>query len=75
MVGAEVTADSTPLWHMPRSPKTALLFGSEGHGLAPDSLAMCDAVCEIPMKPNVPSLNVAVASAVFLYELARDVDQ
>jgi len=70
-IGAEATAGASPLWRMPRRPKTALIFGSEGHGLSPSALAACDAIGAIPMAAGVPSLNVAVASAVFLYELRR----
>lgn len=75
LVAAEVNESSIPVWEMPRAPKTALLLGSEGHGLSPEALAASDVVCEIPMTENVPSLNVAVASAVFLYELTRKVEQ
>ena len=71
LIAAEATPDARPLWEVPRSSRTAIIFGSEGHGLSSATLALCDAVCEIPMSGNVPSVNVAVASAVFLYELNR----
>ncbi len=74
IVGAEVTASSTPLWTMPRQPRSALLFGSESHGVTPPALACCDEVCAIPMHDGVPSLNVAMSTAVFLYELGRKVE-
>lgn len=48
-----------------------LVFGSEGHGLQPATLAACDDVVAIPMAPGVDSLNVMNASAVFLYEACR----
>jgi len=69
LIAAEVGQRSIPLWSMPRSPRTAILLGSEGHGLSPASLAAADAVCAIPMACPGISLNVAVASAVFLHEL------
>lgn len=72
IIGAEATAEALPLWRMPRAPRCAVLFGSEGHGLSPAALAACDSVRAIPMAGGVPSLNVAVASAVFLYELRRE---
>lgn len=48
-----------------------LVFGSEGYGLAPATLAACDEAAAIPMPPGVDSLNVASAAAVFLYEANR----
>jgi len=48
-----------------------LVFGSEGYGLAPGTLAVCDAAAAIPMPHTVDSLNVGSAAAVFLYELNR----
>jgi TrmH family RNA methyltransferase len=45
-----------------------LVFGSEGQGLSPAVLAACDDAAAIPMTPQVDSLNVASAAAVFLYE-------
>ena len=71
LVAAESNARALPLWKMPKGSRTGLLFGSEGHGLAAETLRQCDAVCEIPMAGEVPSINVAVASAVMLYELHR----
>jgi len=71
LVGAEVAPDADPVWAMPRGDRIGVVFGSERHGLSPGALAACDAICQIPMAGEVPSLNVAVASAVFLYEMAR----
>jgi len=71
LIGAESTDDAIPLWEMPRQPRTAIVFGSEGQGLSASTLGLCDAVCKIPMSGKVPSINVAVASAAFLYELRR----
>ena len=45
-----------------------LVFGAEGPGLTPATLAACDDVVEIPMPSHMNSLNVAVATGVFLYE-------
>lgn len=52
-------------------PDCCLVFGSEGYGLAPATLAVCDEAAAIPMAPGVDSLNVASAAAVFLYEVSR----
>ena len=48
-----------------------LLFGAEGPGLTPAVLAACDDMVEIPMPSHMNSLNVAVATGVFLYEATR----
>jgi len=48
-----------------------LVFGSEGYGLAPTTLAACDEAVAIPMAPGVDSLNVGSSAAVFLYEVSR----
>jgi 23S rRNA (guanosine2251-2'-O)-methyltransferase len=51
--------------------RVAILLGSEGGGQRPINLRECDFVVSIPMLGAVSSLNVAVAGAVFLYELMR----
>lgn len=51
------------------SGKRALVFGTEGTGLAPATLAACDRAAIIPMVRGVDSLNVAAASAVAFWEL------
>jgi len=48
-----------------------LVFGAEGPGLTLDALSACDDAVEIPMPSHMNSLNVAVATGVFLYEAAR----
>jgi tRNA G18 (ribose-2'-O)-methylase SpoU len=48
-----------------------LVFGSEGNGINATILAVCDEAVKVPMHEPVDSLNVASASAVFLYEAWR----
>ena len=48
-----------------------LLFGAEGPGITADALAACDDTVKIPMPSHMNSLNVAAATAVFLYEATR----
>jgi tRNA G18 (ribose-2'-O)-methylase SpoU len=48
-----------------------LVFGAEGPGLTASVLAACDEAVEIPMPSHMNSLNVAVATGVFLYEATR----
>lgn len=64
-----------------RAPKTydqidykmdcALILGAEGKGLHEQIRKKCDFLVAIPMLGKVPSLNVSVAAAVVMYELAR----
>lgn len=52
-----------------RVEKLALCLGTEGDGLANDTIADCDYTVRIPMSHGVDSLNVAAASAVAFYQL------
>ena len=51
--------------------KLAVVLGSEGDGLADTTIADCDYTVRIPMSHGVDSLNVAAASAVAFWQLAR----
>jgi 23S rRNA (guanosine2251-2'-O)-methyltransferase len=51
--------------------RLAIVLGSEGRGIRPIHIKECDFVVSIPMLGKIASLNVAVAGAVFLYELVR----
>jgi tRNA G18 (ribose-2'-O)-methylase SpoU len=53
--------------------KLAVVLGTEGDGLAENTIHDCDYTVKIPMYHGVDSLNVAAASAVAFWELrARD---
>ena len=49
----------------------ALVVGNEGEGLAPIILQKSDFLVKIPMFGKIDSLNVSCASAILLYEAAR----
>lgn len=51
--------------------KLAVIMGTEGDGLADDTIAGCDYTVKIPMYHGVDSLNVAAASAVAFYQLGN----
>ena len=51
--------------------KLAVILGTEGDGLASQTIADCDYTVKIPMAHGVDSLNVAAASAVAFWELGR----
>ena len=46
-------------------------IGSEGRGLSPELLGLCDGELIIPMAPGSESLNAAVAASIVLWEMAR----
>lgn len=54
-----------------RPDRFALVFGSEGHGLANKTSEMCDRRITLPMQRETDSLNVATATGVFLYHFTR----
>lgn len=51
--------------------KLAVVLGTEGDGLAADTIAECDYTVRIPMAHGVDSLNVAAASAVAFWQLGN----
>lgn len=51
-----------------------VLMGNEQAGLPPEYEAQCDALAKLPMRGKADSLNVAVATAVLLYEVLRQVE-
>lgn len=52
-----------------RAEKLAIVLGTEGDGLARETVAQCDYTVRIPMAHGVDSLNVAAASAVAFWQL------
>lgn len=70
-IAVEVTPDATPLWQAPFAERCVFIFGSEASGISRRTLARCDRVVQIPMRPDVPSLNVATAVSLVLYERLR----
>jgi 23S rRNA (guanosine2251-2'-O)-methyltransferase len=49
----------------------AIVLGAEGKGLHDLVRRRCDFLVSIPMLGQIPSLNVSVAGAIVMYELAR----
>jgi tRNA/rRNA methyltransferase len=49
--------------------KAALIFGPEDHGLSNEDLKHCQLLVTIPTHPAYPSLNVAQAAVICLYEI------
>ena len=53
------------------APKSVIIMGSEGKGLRKLTQANCDLLLSIPMRGDVSSLNVSVATGVVLFEVMR----
>ena len=70
-VAAHPHPDNPDLSRLSLRRSSCLVFGSEGTGIRQDILSECSAWAAVPMRAGVDSLNVASASAVFLYEAAR----
>ena len=70
-IAAHPRPDSKFLFQADFSGDCCIVFGSEGDGISQAVLDACDEAVAIPMPPEVDSLNVGAAAAVFLYEVAR----
>lgn len=63
---------ATPLDLAPsRADRFGLLFGNEAFGLDDRWIELCDQRLTIPMAPDADSLNVAVATGIFLHHYQR----
>jgi 23S rRNA (guanosine2251-2'-O)-methyltransferase len=70
LVAADCNATQR-VWESPLKGSTALIIGSEAHGICPELLEICDQRVRIPMHGQVTSLNAAVAAGILLYEIRR----
>lgn len=68
LVGSNVHQGISP--HLPER-RTALLLGSESHGLPEDLLAMVDEQWSIPGSGKIDSLSLPQAAAIMMYECAK----
>ena len=55
------------------APRTVLVVGAEGRGLAPLTVRVCDELVRIPRAESarVDSLNVSVAAGILMYEIRK----
>ena len=65
---AVLNSKASPLESMKRAPRMALLFGNEAKGVSEALVSKCDHCVTIPMRMGTDSLNVSVASGIFLYQ-------
>jgi 23S rRNA (guanosine2251-2'-O)-methyltransferase len=68
--GLDETA-TQPLAQLELGDRVALVLGSEGGGMRRLVRERCDFLARLPTRPEQPTLNVANAAAVALYELVR----
>ena len=68
--GTSDRADSSLYDHDYRGP-VALVMGGEGSGMRRLTLESCDHLVKLPMRGQVESLNVSVATGICLYEILR----
>ena len=54
-----------------KADRLAIILGTEGTGLAQETIDACDYIVKIPMYNGVDSLNVAAASAVVFWALRK----
>lgn len=71
VIAAHPHADGRTLTQANMTTDCCLVMGSEGTGISPEVLAVCDEAVIIRMAPAVDSLNVTSATSVFLYEANR----
>ncbi len=62
---------NTSIYDADLSRPTAVLFGNEAHGLPVEVEAMTDGTIRVPISGRAESLNLAAASALVLFEMAR----
>lgn len=74
IVGLDVRA-TTDIWSSELTqPPVALVLGSEDRGISRLVQSRCDEMLRIPCSGSVGSLNVAVAGAIAMFEVARKRD-
>jgi 23S rRNA (guanosine2251-2'-O)-methyltransferase len=70
-IAALAPGSQTSLYEVDTSRRLAIVIGSEGEGVRSLVKKTADFVVSIPMRGRVASLNVSVATAVALFEIAR----
>ncbi|HRX85190.1 MAG TPA: RNA methyltransferase [Phycisphaerae bacterium] len=70
-VAAVTARDAADISTVRAPARAVLVFGAEGDGLSPTAVAACDERVTIPMSTGSDSVNVAVASGIFLHRYAR----
>ena len=74
VVGTSGDAD-TRLYELQVGKRCALVMGSEGKGMRRLTRESCDQLISIPMRGQVESLNVSVATGICLFEMRRQMER
>ena len=59
------------IYHKNLKQPTAIIMGSEGKGINPSVIKICDGSLKLPILGDIDSLNVSVACGAILYEAVR----
>ncbi|MEL6159242.1 MAG: RNA methyltransferase [Cyanobacteria bacterium J06623_5] len=70
-VVATTAAAELDYWQLDLTQPTVFAMGNEGAGLSDELMAAASVSVKIPVMPGVESLNVAVSTALVLYEACR----
>lgn len=71
VLAAHPSPDSTDFRQVDYTRPTAVVMGAELHGVSEEGQALADGHISVPMLGMVHSLNVSVATALILFEAAR----
>jgi 23S rRNA (guanosine2251-2'-O)-methyltransferase len=71
VIATDLHREAVPVWEIDFTVPTAFILGSEGEGINPKLLKICDRIAMIPQANSFDSLNVSVAAGMFLYEALR----
>ena len=63
--------DGDPMYSLNLTGSIGLVMGNEGSGVSRLVKEKCDMVASIPMKGDIDSLNVSVATGVLAFEIVR----
>lgn len=69
-VGADARGDLT-IYEVDWGRRTALVIGSEAHGLSVEARELVNSTARIPMAPGVESLNAAAVASIFLFQARK----
>ncbi len=70
LYAAALHTDSLPITSLDLN-RCAVVIGSEGHGVRPETLGICDKSIIIPMAGRAESLNAGVAASLLIWEMQK----
>lgn len=71
IIAAEINNNSIDINNYKFPKKRLIIFGNEAKGISKEILNIADAIIHIPINSEVPSINVAATSAIFLNILQK----